>query len=302
MLVNRAFKTLFQLNKKQIVEKSDTEIFPRDFAETLQANERKLLAARAPVEFEEAVPQERAPHTYLSLRAPLYDSAGRLTGTCAVAVDITERKRLEESLRHDKEAAELLLHEQEVQARAAAGEKGRMEQVQRLYEEWRTTAERLGREQRLIRAVANSLKEGLCAVDRAGLLLFLNSAAERLLGCREADVREKTSLMQILSPHNAGLENDLAGAITSGTACRRDDQTLLRRDGHASRVAFSASPLVADEQREGAVLLLQELGPRVGYNTLEPTGNERESEASVLSYSVRMPEAGEETLDWLSYN
>src|SRR5437588_60944 len=76
----------------------------------------RAVAAREPAEFEEVVPQEREARTYVTLRAPLYDSAGRLTGTCAASVDITERQRLMELLRREKEAAEALLQEQAAHA------------------------------------------------------------------------------------------------------------------------------------------------------------------------------------------
>ena len=51
------------------------------------------------IEYQEVVPQEDGLHTYISIKAPLVDDTGRPYAVCGVSTDITERKRLEESLK-----------------------------------------------------------------------------------------------------------------------------------------------------------------------------------------------------------
>ena len=52
-----------------------------------------------PVQFEEIAPHDDGPHTYVSTKFPLYDTAGEVSAVGGIAMDITERKRAEEELR-----------------------------------------------------------------------------------------------------------------------------------------------------------------------------------------------------------
>ena len=102
-LTNHQFETLFHLNRKEIVGKTDINIFPGEIADAFQANDRKVLDAGVPLELEETAPHDDGPHTYLSLKFPLFDSNGIPDRVCGISTDITERKRAEEVLRNSKE-------------------------------------------------------------------------------------------------------------------------------------------------------------------------------------------------------
>ncbi len=69
------------------------------------SNDRKILAAEMPLEFEETVPQDDGLHTYLSIKVPFWDTERKAYGVCGISTDITERKRIETLL---KQAQEIL--------------------------------------------------------------------------------------------------------------------------------------------------------------------------------------------------
>jgi PAS domain S-box-containing protein len=66
------------------------------------------------VEYEEQAPHEDGLHTYLSIKFPLRDHTGTPYATCGISTDITERKRIEHTLRAHEEQLRLALTSAEV--------------------------------------------------------------------------------------------------------------------------------------------------------------------------------------------
>ncbi len=93
LLVNREFERLFNVKREQLIGKTDYDVFPREFADRFRANDKKLLASREPVEFEELAPLADGTHTYVSNKFCLYNSDGEPYATCGISTDITERAR-----------------------------------------------------------------------------------------------------------------------------------------------------------------------------------------------------------------
>jgi two-component system sensor histidine kinase/response regulator len=98
LVINRQFEELFHTTRQQMVGKTDLDVFPKEAAETLRANDRKVLEAGYPIEFEEAVPHDDGVHTYISIKFPLYDLSGKPYASCGISTDITERRRAERRL------------------------------------------------------------------------------------------------------------------------------------------------------------------------------------------------------------
>ncbi|MBI2817754.1 MAG: sigma 54-interacting transcriptional regulator [Acidobacteria bacterium] len=99
--VNRQYEKIFGLTRDQILGKTDYDLFPKDKADLWRANDLKILeccSGGCPQEFEEVVPQSDGLHTYISMKFPIYDAAGKPRGVGGVSTDITERKRTEAAL------------------------------------------------------------------------------------------------------------------------------------------------------------------------------------------------------------
>lgn len=106
VLVNQIFESLFHVRRADVVGKTDHDLFPPELAEVYQANDQRVLAAGAPLQFEEIAPQDDGPHTYVSTKFLLYDASGVPYAICGISTDITARKRAEIELHRAKEAAE----------------------------------------------------------------------------------------------------------------------------------------------------------------------------------------------------
>jgi two-component system, sensor histidine kinase and response regulator len=106
LLVNRLFESLFHARRTDVVGKSDYELFPPDVADAYRANDERVLAAGAPLQFEEVAPSDDGPRTYVSTKFLLYDASGIPHALCGISTDITERTRAEVELKKTKDAAE----------------------------------------------------------------------------------------------------------------------------------------------------------------------------------------------------
>ncbi len=100
ILINKQFENLFHITKKEIVGKTDHDIFPKKIADAFRANDLKTLEIKSSIQLEEVAPHDDGDHNYISIKFPLYNSNGEPYGICGIATDITERKQQEAELRH----------------------------------------------------------------------------------------------------------------------------------------------------------------------------------------------------------
>jgi PAS domain S-box-containing protein len=99
MLVNREYERLFDVRRAEILGLTDHDLFPKDIADDFRANDLRAAANRAPLQMEEVAPGDDGPHTYVTVKFPLLDEAGKAYAVCGISTDITERKRAEEQVR-----------------------------------------------------------------------------------------------------------------------------------------------------------------------------------------------------------
>ena len=99
LMVNRMFEELFHIPRGAMVGKTDTDVFPPEMARAFRENDEQVVMVGGPVQFEEIAPHDDGPHTYVSIKFPLYDQFGGVSAVCGIAMDITDRKRAEEELR-----------------------------------------------------------------------------------------------------------------------------------------------------------------------------------------------------------
>ncbi len=109
MLTNRRFEQLFDLTADQIVGRTNHDLFPREIADAFSANDRQVLERKAPVEYDETAPHRDGLHHYISIKFPLCDETGAPYAVCGISTDITERKRLGDSLRVNEERVQRAL-------------------------------------------------------------------------------------------------------------------------------------------------------------------------------------------------
>jgi len=98
LLVNRHLAELLGGERRSLLGKTDYDFFSREQADAFRAVDKRVLAEGVSVEAEEAGETAEGHRTYLSMKAPLFDPAGKAYGLCGISTDITERKRAEAAL------------------------------------------------------------------------------------------------------------------------------------------------------------------------------------------------------------
>jgi PAS domain S-box-containing protein len=142
-------------------------------------------------------------------------------------------------------------------------------------------------------AVTDSMAEGLCAVDEQGRLVYMNTAAEEMLGWRQSEVFGQVmhNVIHGRRPDGAGLPVDQCPIIRSrvdGEVVRVDDDAFVRRDGTMLPVSYTASPFETAEGIRGSVFVFCD-------NTEARAQRERiERELETLSWIPRIRDALEE--------
>nr|WP_263429352.1 ATP-binding protein [Nannocystis pusilla] len=99
LLVNRRFAELMHADVESMRGKTDYDYFSREQSDIFRASDLRVLRENRPLEVEETFEFGEGLQTYLSLKFPVADSAGRVCAICLISTDITGRKRAEERLR-----------------------------------------------------------------------------------------------------------------------------------------------------------------------------------------------------------
>jgi PAS domain S-box-containing protein len=108
LLVNRRFSDLFHFSKEAIVGKTDHDIFPKPAADAFRAVDQRVATAGHALTMEETAPQDDGPHTYISVKCPLWDNTGKIYAMFGISTDITDREHAAQRLRTQLERLSLL--------------------------------------------------------------------------------------------------------------------------------------------------------------------------------------------------
>lgn len=98
IFVNDEFEKARKIKKEKIINFTDHEIFTKEQADSYVAKDKIVSKTEKPLTYEEKILLENGMHTFIIVKFPLYDDNEKIYAIGGIATDITEIKRLEESI------------------------------------------------------------------------------------------------------------------------------------------------------------------------------------------------------------
>ena len=116
-------------------------------------------------------------------------------------------------------------------------------------------------------ALANNLGEGVYALDQDGLLIYMNPAAERMLGWKQEELLGRNMHDAIHFQRADGTrvsaeQCPLLAVMESLATVSNDDDVFTRKDGEMFPVNYTSSPIIMEGELVGAVLSFRDITER----------------------------------------
>ncbi|ACL01716.1 PAS/PAC sensor signal transduction histidine kinase [Desulfatibacillum aliphaticivorans] len=96
---NRNYAQDVNMTEAQIEGKNDFDLFPMEIAEKYRSDDERILSAGESEEIEESYIKDGETMVVQTVKIPIRDDAGEVSGVLGIFWDITERRKMEESLR-----------------------------------------------------------------------------------------------------------------------------------------------------------------------------------------------------------
>ncbi|MCC2641169.1 MAG: putative Hybrid sensor histidine kinase, partial [Nitrospira sp.] len=220
--INRRCETIFHLSNKEVLGKTDDDLFPPEQAAPFRANDQKVLDTGTPMEFEETALYDDGLHTNLVVKFPLFNSQGQCYALCGIATDITDRKRADEE-RQQLAKDRLLLLE-------STGE-----------------------------GIYGMDRQGRCTFINTAAARMLGYMLDDVLGKDMHDLIHHSFPDGTAYPRK---RCHIYETVTSGSGCQVDDEVYWRKDGTSFPVEYSSFPVLEQERITGAVVIFLDITQR----------------------------------------
>lgn len=139
-----------------------------------------------------------------------------------------------------------------------------------------------------LRAILSSMREGIFQIDSEGRCIYLNPAAEKMLGYELEEIQTKNMHDLVYARHLHGKdcnknECPVVSVIDTGKPCHVEEDTFLTKDQLPLTVQFSSAPLIVDDTRAGAVVVFRDIGELVKLR------QQRDSFFAILTHDLKTP-------------
>lgn len=108
-LVNRKWEEVTGLSRNDVIGRKDDELFPAAAAAIFMANDQEVIRSREVCEIEENLEGADGARHFLSVKFPLRDENGVISGICGVTTEITARKQAEMERQRIAKELELIM-------------------------------------------------------------------------------------------------------------------------------------------------------------------------------------------------
>ena len=95
ILFNNRCEDMTGFRRKDVLGKTDRELFPKKYADLYVANDRRVIRTKETIQVEEEGLMRNKPIFSLAVKFPIFDLNGNVKAVCGINTDITEMKELE---------------------------------------------------------------------------------------------------------------------------------------------------------------------------------------------------------------
>lgn len=155
-----------------------------------------------------------------------------------------------------------------------------------------------------LRAIFANMGEGLCQLDVAGKLVYLNPAGAKMLGYEMRDI-VGLSMHDLIHPHprdmggHAASECPILNVMRETLAHASRDDLFACKDGSLLPVRILSSPLVVDGQIKGAVVSFEDI---TALKRAERRSTAQYSVTRALAQSESVEEAAAKIIESICFN
>ena len=101
IIVNQPFGTAAGKDPGELIGKTDLDAWPRELAEKYRADDEEVMRSGTLKRVEEQLAPAGGPARWIeTIKTPIYNEMGIVVGVAGIARDVTDRKRMEEEIRH----------------------------------------------------------------------------------------------------------------------------------------------------------------------------------------------------------
>jgi PAS domain S-box-containing protein len=139
-----------------------------------------------------------------------------------------------------------------------------------------------------LRAILSSMREGLCQLDSEGRCIYLNPAAEKMLGYEFSAVRDQKVHDLIYARHLNGQdcnehECPILSVMYTGKPRYNEEDSFVAKDQTLLTVQFSSAPLVVNDELAGVVIVFRDI------SELMKLRQQRDSFFAILTHDLKTP-------------
>lgn len=109
--INDAGAKFLDKSVREVIGKDDTELFDRDSAQQIIANDRRIMTEGNTFTFEEHLTAAGHTRSYSAMKTPYRDNESNIIGLIGISRDITERKQAEEAVYQAHARLQALSHQ-----------------------------------------------------------------------------------------------------------------------------------------------------------------------------------------------
>ena len=241
---NENYARDIKIKPEEISGKTDYEFFPKGLAEKYREDDKRIVTLKKTEEIEEKYIQEGQEVWVQTVKTPVKDEKGDITGVLGIFWDITQRKRTEEKLKEYSEKLEQMVEER-TQDLLRTNEQLKQEVAERkrvgdaLYES----------EEKYSTLVENSLT-GIY-IDQDGRIVFANRRFAEIYGYSRGGLVGRES-WRLVHPDDRALTDEMRAKRLGGKKAPREYEARgLTKDGETiwivrrnTRIEYKGRPAV----------------------------------------------------------